>query len=126
MLSLCTFLIGCSSSSNSVTPEIDQKIKSITDGNKYVSITETEYDSSLYRIQLDFLIEAQSFDYVQSFTDAVCKDCYRMLKNHNIESSISVWGRYPRGTDLVTMYGRTYYDKHSGKFEFKTAKELNL
>ena len=122
----CILLIGCSNSKDSITPEIDKEIKSMTIDNKYVSITKTEYDSSLYRIDLEFLIEAQSFDYVKTFTDAVCEDCYRILKKHDINCNISVWGYYPKGIDLVTMYGRTYYSKNSGKFEFKTAEELNL
>ena len=122
----CILLIGCSNSKDSITPEIDKEIKSMTIDNKYVSITKTEYDSSLYRIDLEFLIEAQSFDYVKTFTDAVCEDCYKILKKYDISCNISVWGYYPKGIDLVTMYGRTYYSKNSGKFEFKTAKELNL
>ena len=122
----CTLLIGCSDSKDSITPEIDKEIRSMTTDNKYVSITKTEHDNSLYRIDLEFLIEAQSFDYVKTFTDAVCEDCYRILKRNNIDCNISVWGYYPKGIDLVTMYGRTYYSKNSGKFEFKTAKELNL
>ncbi|MBA7581014.1 hypothetical protein ES695_14800 [Candidatus Atribacteria bacterium 1244-E10-H5-B2] len=126
ILLFCILLVSCSNSKDSITLEIDKEIKSITIDNKYVSITKTEYDSSIYRIELEFLIEAQSFDYVKSFTDAVCKDCYRILKKHNINRSIFVWGYYPRGIDFVTMYGRTYYSKSSGKFEFKTAKELNL
>ena len=126
ILLFCTLLIGCSNSKDSITPEIDKEIRSMTTGNKYVSITKTEYDNSLYRIDLEFLIEAQSFDYVKTFTDAVCEDCYRILKKHDINCNISVWGYYPKGIDLVTMYGRTYYSKNSGKFEFKTAEELNL
>lgn len=122
----CILLIGCSDSKDSITPEIDEEIRSMTTDNKYVSITKTEYDNSLYRIDLEFLIEAQSFDYIKTFTDAVCEDCYRILKKHDINCNISVWGYYPKGIDLVTMYGRTYYSKNSGKFEFKTAKELNL
>jgi len=122
----CTLLIGCSTSKDSITPEIDKEIKSMTIDNKYVSITKTEYDNSLYRVELEFLTEAQSFDYVKTFTDAVCEDCYKILKKHNINRSIFVWGYYPRGIDLVTMYGRTHYSKSSGKFEFKTAEELNL
>lgn len=126
ILFLCILIIGCSSSTESITPEIDQEIKSITDNNKYVSITKTEYDNSLYRIELEFLREAESYEYVQAFTDAICKDCYRILKENDININISVWGHYPRDIDFVTMYGRTYYNKHSGKIEFKTAKELNL
>ena len=126
ILSFCILLIGCSDSKDSITPEIDKEIKSMTIDNKYVSITKTKYDNSLYRIELEFLIEAQSFDYVKTFTDAVCEDCYRILKKHDINCNISVWGYYPKGLDLVTMYGRTYYSKNSGKFEFKTAEELNL
>jgi len=122
----CILLIGCSDSKDLITPEIDKEIRSMTTDNKYVSITKTEYDNSLYRIDLEFLIEAQSFDYVKTFTDAVCEDCYGILKKNDINCNISVWGYYPKGLDLVTMYGRTYYSKNSGKFEFKTAKELNL
>ena len=122
----CTLLIGCSDSKDSITPEMIKTIKSMTDGNEYVFINKIENESNYLSIFVEFLFEPESYSQVQSFTDAICEDCYRIFKNHNIDKSINVWGHRLKDKDLTIMYGRTHYDRHSGKFEFKTAKELNL
>jgi len=126
ILLFCILLIGCSNSKDSITPEIIKTIKSMTDGNEYVFINKIENESNYLSIFVEFLFEPESYSQVQSFTDAICEDCYRIFKNQNINKSINVWGYRLKDKDLTIMYGKTHYDKYSGKFEFKTAKELNL
>lgn len=126
ILLLYVLLIGCSNSKDSITPEMIKTIKSMTDGNEYVFIDKIENESNYLSIFVEFLFEPESYSRVQSFTDAICEDCYRIFKNHNINKSINVWGYRLKDKDLTIMYGKTHYDRHSGKFEFKTAKELNL
>jgi len=109
-----------------IAPEIIQSVKSLTNNNKYVSINDIKDESGYLSIFVEFLFEPESILQVQSFTDAICEDCYRIFKNHNIDKSINVWGYRLKDKDLTIMYGRTHYDRHSSKFEFKTAKELNL
>ncbi len=125
ILLFCILLIGCSNSKDSITPEIIKTIKSMTDGNEYVSIATIENESTHFSIMVEFLFEPQSYSDVKKFTDAICKDCYKFFKENNIKRNIYVWGYRPK-EDLTVMYGKTSYDKYSGKFEFKTAKELNL
>ena len=126
ILLFCILLIGCSSSKNQITPEIVKAIKTITDGNEYVSINKIENESDHFSIMVEFLFEPESYSQVKSFTDAICEDCYHYFKDHNINQTINVWGYRLKDNDLKIMYGRTRYSEYSGKFEFKTAKELNL
>lgn len=126
ILLFCVLLISCSNSKDSITPEIIQSIKSMTDDNEYVSINDIKNESGYISIFVEFLFEPESYSQVQSFTDAICIDVFRLFKNHNINKSINVWGHCLKDNDLTIMYGKTHYDKYSGKFEFKTAKELNL
>ena len=109
-----------------IPSEIVQSVMSMTDKNKYVSIATIENEPDHFSIMAELLFEPQSISEVKSFTDAICEDCYRIFKNHNINKSINVWGYRPKDKDLTITYGRTHYDKYSGKFEFKTAEELNL
>ena len=120
---LFTLLIGCSSSDNSITPEMIQAIKSMTDGNEYVSIVIIKNEPDNFDIMVEVLFEPESYSQIQSFTDAICKDCYNSFKDRDINQNISVWGYRSKNN---VIYGKTSYDKYSGKFEFKTAEELNL
>ena len=119
----CISLISCSSSEKSITPGIVTAIQSMTDGNEYVSIATIENESNHLSIMMEFLFEPESYSQIQSFTDAICKDCYSYFKDHDINQNISVWGYRSKNN---VIYGKTSYDKYSGKFEFKTAEELNL
>lgn len=122
----CILLIGCSSSEKPITDNILKEVLSITANSEYVNILNTEDNGSVYRVNIELLFEPQSINQIQLCTDSICKDCYAILKNNNIERSISVWAQSPESDNFVSVYGRTYYSKSSGKFEFKTAKELNL
>ena len=129
MIFICIMVLkSCLSSEPEkvIAPEIIQSVKSLTNNNKYVSINDIKDESGYLSIFIEFLFEPESILQVQSFTDAICEDCYRIFKNHDIDKSINVWGYRLKDKDLTIMYGRTHYDRHSGKFEFKTAKELNL
>ena len=106
--------------------EIVNSVKSLTEGNKYVSISTIENEPNHFSIMVELLFEPQLISEVKSFTDAICEDCYRIFKDHNINRTINVWGYRLKDKDLTIMYGRTSYDQYSGKFEFETAKELNL
>jgi len=129
MIFICIMVLkSCLSSEPEelIPPEIVQSIISMTDNNQYVSINDIENKPGYLSIFVEFLFEPESISQVKSFTDAICEDCYRIFKNHNINKSINVWGYRPKDKDLTIMYGRTHYDEYSGKFEFETAKELNL
>ena len=129
MIFICIMVLkSCLSSEPEklVPPEIVQSITSMTDNNQYVSINDIKNESNYLSIFVEFLFEPESILQVQSFTDAICEDCYRIFKNNNIDKSINVWGYRLKDKDLTIMYGRTHYDRYSGKFEFKTSKELNL
>ena len=112
ILLACILLISCSNSKDSITPEIIKNIKSMTDNNKYVSINDIKEESGYLSIFVEFLFEPESILQVQSFTDAICEDCYRIFKNHDIDKSINVWGYRLKDKDLTIMYGKTHYNRH--------------
>jgi hypothetical protein len=119
-LILSMFLSGCGGGNSTkdeeaITPEIKQEIKTLSEGSasKYISITDIRESSG-------------SISEVKMWTDAVCESCYKILKKHDLDYFIHVWAKRPKGEDFVKIYGRTNYDKYSGIFKFKDAKELNL
>lgn len=110
-----------------ITPEIKQEIKDLgkigSVASKYISITDiTESDSGYISINVEFLYEPELINEVKVWTDAICKDTYKILKKHNIDYSIFVHARRHEGEDFIRMYGDTNYDKYSGAFRFKEAK----
>ena len=107
-----------------ITPEIKQEIKNIEKlASKYISITSIEEsDMGYISVNVELLNEPTSYDEVRVWTDAVCKDIYKILKKHNINISIFVHARRHEGEDFIRMYGDTTYDHYSGKFTFKEAK----
>jgi len=133
-LMLAIFLSGCgggdsTKSGEVITTEIKQEIKNINEGSasKYISIANIkESGGTSVSIDVELLFEPESHDAVRIWTDAVCESCYKILKKYNINYSIYVWAKRPKGEDFIKIYGRTNYDKYSGIFKFKDAKELNL
>jgi len=111
-----------------ITPEIKQEIKTLNEGSasKYISITDIKESSGSISVDIELLNEPESYDEVKMWTDAVCEDCYKILKEHNIDYFIHVWAKRPKGEDFIKIYGKTDYDKYSGVFKFKNAEELNL
>ncbi len=132
-LILSMFLSGCGGGNSTkdeeaITPEIKQEIKTLSEGSasKYISITDIRESSGSISVDIKLLNEPLSIDEVKMWTDAVCESCYKILKKHDLDYFIHVWAKRPKGEDFVKIYGRTNYDKYSGIFKFKDAKELNL
>ena len=114
--------------------EIEQKIKAISANEcfaKYFAIINVEDDGSMYRITISLypLFEPRSYDQIQTWTDAVCKSSKRILDNYGLVRNISVWAIRPirisvAGDGGLIVYGRTLYDHHTDKYEFKSPKVL--
>ncbi|UCE38888.1 MAG: hypothetical protein JSW00_06610 [Thermoplasmata archaeon] len=114
--------------------EIKQKIKAISTNecfDKYLSILNVEDDSSMYHITISLypMFEPRSHDQIQTWTDAVCKSSKRILDNYGLVSNISVWAIRPilisvAGNGGLIVYGRTLYDRHTDRYEFKSPKVL--
>jgi hypothetical protein len=73
-------------------------------------------------VDIELLNEPTSYDEVRVWTDAVCEETYKILKEHSIKCSIFVTAKRPKGEDFIKIYGTTNYDHYSGKFEFQQAK----
>lgn len=114
--------------SSEISPDIERQIYAIIDepSSKYISISSIEDDGSLCRINIEFLFEPDSYSEVRIWTDAVCYETYDIFKRAGIERSISIWARRTLTGDRVALYGRTFYSRHTGKYEFQNIKELNL
>jgi len=123
--------------------KVEQKIKAIpndesfanyiriSEVQKYIKIPEVEDDGSMYRIWMTLLFEPINYDQVQAWTDTVCKWSKRILDDNGVVRNISVWAIRPirtswEGDGGVIVYGRTFYDRHTDKFEFKKTEELKL
>ena len=114
--------------------EVEQKIKAISDNKtiaKFISIIKVEDDGSMYHIWIILLFGPKNYDEVQIWTDVVCKSSKRILDDNGVVRDISVWAIRPirtswEGEGGVMVYGRTFYDHCTNKFEFKKTKELKL
>jgi len=113
--------------------EIERKIKAISENEcfaKYFSILNVEDDGSMYRITIGLypLFEPRSYDQIKTWTDAVCKSSKRILDNYGLVRNISVWAIRPirlgAGDSGLIVYGRTLYDHHTDRYEFKSPKVL--
>jgi len=114
--------------------EIKQKIKAISTSEcfaKYFSILNVEDDGSMYRIMVSLypLFEPKSYEQVQTWTDAICKSSKRILDAYGLIRNISVWVVRPilismAGNGGLIVYGRTLYDHHTDRYEFKSLKVL--
>ena len=123
--------------------KVEQKIKAIpndesfakyikiSEVEKYIKIPEIEDYGSIYRIWMYLLFEPKNYDQVQAWTDTVCKWSKRILDIESLVRDIEVWAIRPVRTSLegeggVIVYGRTFYDHCTNKFEFKKTEELKL
>jgi len=110
--------------------EIEQKIKAISAPpvDEFISISKIEDDGLVYRIWINLLFEPENYQQVQTWTDAVCESSKKILDDGGMVRSISIWANRPdqEKEGNVIVYGRTFYDRHTGKSEFKNAEELNL
>lgn len=97
--------------------------------NEYISIAEVELtqNDSLCRITINLLFEPENHSQIKTWTNAVCEECLMVLKaNGIVNKNISGWGQRQMADGRVIIYGRTYYNHYTKKYEFKTARELNL
>lgn len=114
--------------------EIKHKIKAVSANEyfaRYFSNLNVEDDGSMYRITISLysLFEPKSYDQVQAWTDAVCRSTKRILDNYGLIRNISVWAVRPirismAGNGGLIVYGRTLYDYHADRYEFKLPKVL--
>ncbi|MQY60984.1 hypothetical protein GH153_04000 [bacterium] len=112
------------------TSKIEQEIKAISDiVAKFISIPVVEDDGSTYRIWVVLLFEPRNYDQVQPWTDTVCKSTKLILDNNDVVRDIEVRAIRIIGFSWeeggVLFYGRTFYDHHTDKFEFKKTEEIN-
>jgi len=103
----------------------------ISEVEKYIKIPEVEDDGSMYRIRMYLLFEPRNYDEVQAWTDVVCRASKRILDNDGVVRDIEVWAMRPfrtswEGEWTAIVYGRTFYDHCTNKFEFKKTEELKL
>jgi len=114
--------------------EIKQKIKAISASEcfaKYFSILNVEDDNSTYRIIVSLypLFEPKSHNQVQTWSDAVCKSSKYILDVYGLTRNIAVWVVRPmqfslEGNGYLIIYGRTFYNHHTDRYEFKSLKVL--
>lgn len=123
--------------------KVEQKIKAIpndesfakyiniSEVEKYIKIPEIEDYGSIYRIWMYLLFEPKNYDQVQAWTDIVCKWSKRILDDNGVVRDIEVWAIRPVRTSWeeeggVIVYGRTFYNHDTNRFEFKKTEELKL
>ncbi len=95
---------------------------------KYISIPGVKDDGSTYRIWMYLLFHPVTLDQARAWANTVCKSSKRILDDNGVVRDIEVWAIRLVGTDegsKTIVYGRTFYDRHTDKFEFKKTEELN-
>ena len=119
--------------------KIEQKIKAIPSDEsfdngpfaKYISIPGVKDDGSMYRIWMYLLFEPVTLDQARAWAYTVCKSSKRIIDDNGVVRDIEVWAiRLVRASweeaSRTIVYGRTFYDCHIDKFEFKKTEELKL
>ena len=119
--------------------KVEQKIKAIpndesfakyikiSEVEKYIKIPEVEDDGSMYRIWMYLLFHPVTLDLARAWANTVCKSSKRILDDNGVVRDIEVWAirlvraYWGEGTKTI-VYGRTFYDHHTNKFEFKKKK----
>jgi len=118
--------------------KIEQKLKAIPNNEsfdnepfaKYISIPGVKDDGSTYRIWMHLLFHPVTLDQARAWANAVCKSSKRILDDNGVVRDIEVWAirlvraSWEEGSRTI-VYGRTFYDHDTDKFEFKTTGELN-
>jgi len=110
--------------------EVEQKIKAIPNDEsfdnepfaKYISIPGVKDDGSTYRIWMYLLFHPVTLDQARAWANTVCKSSKRILDDNGVVRDIEVWAIRLVGMEEGTrtiVYGRTFYNHHTGKFEFK-------
>jgi hypothetical protein len=118
--------------------KIKQKVKAIPNNEsfdnepfaKYISIPGVKDDGSTYRIWMHLLFHPVTLDQARAWANTVCKSSKRILDDNGVVRDIEVWAirlvraSWEEGSRTI-IYGRTFYDHDTDKFEFKTTEELN-
>ena len=119
--------------------KVEQEIKAIPNDEsfdnepfaKYISIAGVKDDGSTYRIWMYLLFHPVTLDQARAWANAVCKSSKRILDNNGVVRDIEVWAirlvwaYWGEGSKTI-VYGRTFYDHDTDKFEFKKTEELKL
>jgi hypothetical protein len=98
---------------------------------KYISIPGVKDDGSTYRIWMYLLFHPVTLDQARAWANTVCKSSKRILDDNGVVRDIEVWAirlvrtSWEEGSKTI-VYGRTFYDCHTDKFEFKKTEELKL
>ena len=117
--------------------KVEQEIKAIPSDEsfdsepfaKYISIPGVKDDGSTYRIWMYLLFHPVTLDQARAWANTVCKSSKRILDDNGVVRDIEVWAIRLVGTDegsKTIVYGRTFYNHHTNKFEFKKTEELKL
>jgi len=119
--------------------KIEQKVKAIPNNEsfdnepfaKYISIPGVKDDGSTCRIWMHLLFHPVTLDQARAWANAVCKSSKRILDDNGVVRDIEVWAirlvraSWEEGSRTI-VYGRTFYDHDTDKFEFKKTEELKL
>ncbi len=115
--------------------KVEQKIKAIPNDEsfdnepfaKYISIPGVKDDGSTYRIWMYLLFHPVNLDQARAWANTVFKSSNRILDDNGVVRDIEVWAirlvrtSWEEGSKTI-VYGRTFYDRHTDKFEFKKQK----
>ena len=118
--------------------KVEQEIKAIPSDEsfdnepfaKYISIPGVKDDGSTYRIWMYLLFHPVTLDQARAWANTVCKSSKRILDDNGVVRDIEVWAirlvqtSWEEGSKTI-VYGRTFYDHCTNKFEFKKTEELN-
>ena len=118
--------------------KVEQEIKAIPSDEsfdnepfaKYISIPGVKDDGSTYRIWMYLLFHPVTLDQARAWANTVCKSSKRILDDNGVVRDIEVWAirlvqtSCEEGSKTI-VYGRTFYDHCTNKFEFKKTEELN-
>ncbi len=119
--------------------KVEQKIKAIPSDEscenepfaKYISIPGVKDDGSTYRIWMHLLFHPVTLDQARAWANTICKSSKRILDDNGVVRDIEVWAirlvrtSWEEGSKTI-IYGRTFYDCHTDKFEFKKTEEIKL
>jgi len=137
LLFLSLSLLCLQSEEKEKLSKVKQKIKAIPSDEsfdnepfaKYISIPGVKDDGSTYRIWMYLLFHPVTLDQARAWANTVCKSSKRILDDNGIVRDIEVWAirlvPWEEGSKTI-VYGKTFYNHHTNKFEFKKTEELKL
>ncbi len=114
--------------------KVEREIKAISNDEsftKYIKIQGVKDDGSTYRIWMYLLFYPVTLDQARAWANTVCKSSKRILDDNGVVRDIEVWAirlvrtSWEEGSKTI-VYGRTFYDHHTNKFEFKKNRRAKL